>query len=72
MLRDQNAKFCYIFLFERRVLVVSSEDMEPTKFESMRKAAKAIGIREGVIRYAKNIGRDFMRRCEDGSIRVFP
>ena len=51
--------------------MVSSEDMEPIKFDSMRKAAKAIGIVEGVIRYARNNGRDFVKRAEGGSIEVF-
>ena len=37
----------------------------------MRKAAKAIGIGEGVMRYTKNNGRDFMRGFEGGSARVF-
>ena len=32
----------------------------------MRKAAKAIGIGEGVIRYARNNGRNFVKRFEDG------
>ena len=39
------------------MLVVSSEDIEPTMFSSMREATKAIGMGEGVIRYA----RDFVR-----------
>ena len=37
-------------LVERRASVVSSNNMEPTKFDSMRKAAKAIWVGEGVIR----------------------
>ena len=51
--------------------MVSLEDMEPTRFDSMREAAKAISMRERVIRYTGNNGRDFMRSFESGSIRVF-
>ena len=46
--------------------MVSSEDMGPTKFDSMRKVTKAIGIGERVIRYARNNGKDFVKRFEDG------
>ena len=52
-------------------LTVSLEDIEPIMFGSMRESAKAIGMGEGVIRYARNNGRDFMRRSQGGSIRVF-
>ena len=58
-LRDLKAKFGFKPLVERRVLVVSSEGMDPTKFDSMKKATKAIGVEEGVIRYVRNNGRDF-------------
>ena len=51
--------------------MVSSEDMEPTTFGSMKEAVKVICMREGIIRYVRNIGRDFVRRFEDESIRVF-
>ena len=37
----------------------------------MREAANAIGLGEGAIRYARNNGRDFVRRFEGGSVRVF-
>ena len=37
----------------------------------MRKAAKAIGIGEGVIRYERNNGRDFVKRFEDENVKVF-
>ena len=47
-------------MYDRRTLVISSENMEPTKFDSMRKAAKAIGIGEGVIRYVRNNVSDFL------------
>ena len=51
--------------------MVSLEGMEPTKFDSMRKATKAIGVGEAVTRYVRNNGGDFMRRFEGESIRVF-
>ena len=49
------------------MLVISFNDMEPTEFDSMKKAAKAIGVGEGVIRYAKNNGRDLRTK----SLRFF-
>ena len=62
------------FKIETRALVVSSNDMGPTKFDSMRKAAKAISVGEGVIRYARNNNRNFVKRFGDGkalSVMVF-
>ena len=70
-LRDLKAKFGFQLLVQRRALAVSLEGMEPTKFDSTRKAAKAIGIEEGAIRYAGNNGRDFIKKFEGGSARVF-
>ena len=70
-LRDLKAKFGFKRLVERRVLLVSSEGMERIKFDSMRKATKDIGIGEGVIRYARNNGRDFVNRFEDENVKVF-
>ena len=50
-LKDMKPKFGFKPLKAQRiVLVVSSEDMEPTRFDSMRKAGKAIGMEERVIR----------------------
>ena len=71
MLRDIKAKFGFKLLVKMRALVVSLEGMEPTKFDSMRKATKAIGIGEGIIRYVRNNGRDFIKRLEDENIKVF-
>ena len=51
--------------------MVSSEDLEPTKLNSMRKVATAVDIGEGVIRYARNNGRDFFKRFEDENVKVF-
>ena len=69
-LKDLRSKFGFK---PRRALVVSLEDMEPNKFDSMTKAVKAIRVEEGVIRYARNNGRDFIKRFdgEAPSIKVF-
>ena len=48
-------------MYDRRMLVISSEGMEPTTFNSMTKAAKAIGVTEGALRYAKNREKDFVK-----------
>ena len=50
-------------MYDRRTLIISSEDMEPTKVDSMRKAAKAIGVGEWVNRYARTMGEKRTRRC---------
>ena len=56
---------------DRKVLVVSLEDMDPTEFHSMREATRDIGIGEGVIRYARNNGRDFLRNSRAKTSRCF-
>ena len=61
ILKDIKAKFGFKPMHDRRTLITFSEDMEPTEFDSMRKAAKAIGVVERVIRYARNNGRDFFK-----------
>ena len=55
-------------MYDRRTLAISSKDMKPTEFDSTRKAAKAIGVGEGVTRYVKNNGRDFFK---DKNSKVF-
>ena len=45
--------------------------MEPTEFHSTREAAKVIGMSEGAIRYVTNNGRDYMRKLEGRSVKVF-
>ena len=52
-LKELKAKFGFKPMYDRRTLVISSNDMEPTEFDSMGKAAKAIDVGEGVIRYAR-------------------
>ena len=70
VLKDVKAKYGFKPLIERRALVVSSNDMEPTKVDSIRKVAKSIGVVEGVIRYARNNGRDFVERFEGERVKV--
>ena len=55
-------------MYDRRMFVISLEDMEPTELDSMKKAAKAIGAGEGVIRYVKNNGKVFFK---DKNYKVF-
>ena len=47
ILRDLKGKFYFKPLIKRRALVFSLQGMEPTMFDSMKKAAKAIGVGEG-------------------------
>ena len=46
------------------MIVISSEDMEPTTFDSLRKASKAIGVSYKTPRYAKNKDGDFIKKYE--------
>ena len=48
-------------MYDRHTLMISSEDLEPTTFESLRKASKATGISYGVLIYAKNKERNFIK-----------
>ena len=67
-LKELKAKFSFKHMYDRRTLVISSEDMEPTTFDSLRKAAKAISVAYGGLRYAKNKERDFLK---DKNVKVF-
>ena len=58
MLKDLKAKFGFKPLKVRIALVVSLEDMEPTRFDFIREATS----------YVRNNGRDFVRRFKDMSI----
>ena len=51
-------------MYDRRTLTISSEDLEPTTFDSLRQAAKATGISYGVLIYAKNKKRNFIKKDE--------
>ena len=51
-------------MYDRKTLVISLEDMEPTTFDSLRKAAKAIDVTYGTLRYAKDKERNFVKKAE--------
>ena len=63
-LKELKAKFGFRPMYDRRMLVISLEDMESTTFDSLRKAAKAIGVAYGTLRYAKDKERDFLKKDE--------
>ena len=44
------------------MLVISSEDMESTTFDSLRKAAKAISVTYDTLRYAKEKKEILLKR----------
>ena len=58
------AKFGFKLMYDKRTLTISSEDMEPITFDSFRKAAKAIGVSHGTLRYAKDKERNFVKKDE--------
>ena len=51
-------------MYDRCTLTISSEDMSPTTFDSLRKASKATGISYSVLIYAKNKERNFVKKDE--------
>ena len=61
-LKDLKAKFGFKPMYDRRTLTISSENMDPTTFDSLRKAVKATGISYGVLIYAKNKERNFVKK----------
>ena len=61
-LKELKAKFGFKPMYDRRMLVISLEDMEPTIFDSLRKAAKSIGVTYGTLRYVKDKERDFVKK----------
>ena len=63
-LKDLKAKFGFKHMYDRRTLTIFSEGMSLTKFDSLRKAAKATGISYGVLIYAKNKERNFVKSNE--------
>ena len=65
ILKELNAKFGFKPMYNRRTLVISSEDMKPTTFDSLRKAAKAIGLAYGALRYAKDKERNFVKKMRE-------
>ena len=63
-LKDLKAKFGFKPMYDRRTLTISSEDLEPTTFDSLRQAASSTGISYGVLRYAENKERNFVKNDE--------
>ena len=63
-LKDLKAKFGFKPMYDRRTLTISSEDLEPTTFDSLRKAAKATSISYRVLIYAKIKERNFVKKDE--------
>ena len=63
-LKELKAKFGFKPMYDRRTLVISLEEMEPTTFDSLRKAAKAISVTYGILIYAKNKERHFVEKDE--------
>ena len=51
-------------MYDRRTSVISSEDMEPTTFDSLRKAAKAIDVTYSALRCAKDKERNSVKKDE--------
>ena len=51
-------------MYDRHTLTISSEDMDPTTFNSLRQAASSTGISYGVFIYAKNKERNFVKKDE--------
>ena len=63
-LKDLIVKFGFKPMYDRHTLTISSEDLKPTTFDSLRKASKATGISYGVLIYAKNNERNFIKSNE--------
>ena len=63
-LKELKAKFGFKPMYNRCVLMISSEDMSPTTFDSLRKASKVTSISYGVLTYAKNKERNFVKKDE--------
>ena len=61
---DLKAKFGFKPMYDRRMLMICSKYLEPTTFDSLRKAFKATGISYGVLIYAKNKERNFVKSNE--------
>ena len=61
-LKDLKAKFGFKPMYDRRMVEISSEGMEPATFDYLRKAAKATSVLYGTLRYAKNNGKDFVKK----------
>ena len=63
-LKQLKAKFGLKPMYDKRTLIISSEDMETKTFNSLRKASKATSISYRALRYAKNKERHFIKKDE--------
>ena len=63
-LKELKAKFGFKPMYDRRTLTISSEDMDPTTFDSLRKASKATGISYSILRYGKGKEKNFVKKDE--------
>ena len=59
--KELKAEFGFKPMYDRRTLVDFPKDMEPTEFDSMRKAAKAIGVGEGALGMQITMGKTSSR-----------
>ena len=62
-LKELKAKFGFKPMYDRRMLTISSEDLEPTTFDSLRQASKATGV-TGFLYTQKNKERNFVKKDE--------
>ena len=63
-LKELKAKFGFKPMYDRHTSTISSEDIKPTTFYSLRKASEATGISYGVLIYAKNKERNSVKSNE--------
>ena len=63
-LKELKAKFGLNPMYDRCTLTISSEDISPTTFDSLRKASKANSISYGVLLYPKNKERNLVKKDE--------
>ena len=61
-LKDLKAKFGFKSMYDRHTLTISSEDMDPTTFNSLTQAASSTSISYGFLIYVKNKERNFVKK----------
>ena len=67
-LTELKAQFGFRPLVKRIGMVISSEDMDPTTFDSINQAATSLGVGHMVIRYTRKNGRDTFKWASDGKV----